>query len=75
MNASDNTVEDIHFEDYWDGIQIAEVSGSTVGNVVVSNITGSGSGCDGCYAPPQNIVHICGGNPVPSGGGGAEDAR
>jgi hypothetical protein len=65
VNASNNTIEDIHFENFWDGIQIGDVA-STVGNIVVSNVTGADNG-----AQPQNIVHICGSNPAASGAGGA----
>jgi hypothetical protein len=58
VNASSNTVEDLHFELYWDGVQIGDVpSGTAVANVVVSNVV---TGEDGTMQNPQNTVHICG---------------
>jgi len=65
VNASNNTVEDVHFENFWDGIQIDDTT-TTIGNIFVANVTGGDSG-----AQPQNVVHICGSKPAPSGGGGA----
>lgn len=57
VNASNNTIENLHFELFWDGIQIGDVpSGETVANVVVSNAAG-GEDNNGSV---QNIVHICG---------------
>ena len=59
VNASNNTVEDLHFERFWDGVQIGDVpSGTTVANVVVSNAAGGEDG--GGVKQIQNIVHICG---------------
>jgi len=66
VNASNNSVEDVHLEGFWDGIRIGDTSGA-VGNIAISNVTaaygGVGSG------PVQNAVHICGsyqqtGNPL-----------
>jgi len=59
VNASNNTVEDVHIEHFWDGVQIGNSSGKIVANVVVSNAAG---GEDGIKPPSpiQNIVHICG---------------
>jgi hypothetical protein len=65
VNWSNNTVEDIHFEGFWDGIEVAENSSNTVGNVLISNITGAESG----NGVTLNTVHICG--PHPNSGEGA----
>jgi hypothetical protein len=59
IQASNNTVEDVHIESFWDGVQIGALpGGSAVNNVFVANVTGhpngSGSG------PVTNAVHICG---------------
>lgn len=56
VNASNNTLEDLHFETFWDGVQIGNI-GSAVSNVVVSNVTG---GTNGSGVAMQNVVHICG---------------
>jgi hypothetical protein len=58
VNASNNTIEDIHIEAYWDGIEVG-LSG-TVSNVVVSNVTGTETG--NISAPTKNTVHLCGGH-------------
>lgn len=57
INASNNSIEDIHTEGFYDGVEVGNAS-SPVSNILVSNFTVSnGSG---------NVVHICG--PVtPSG--------
>jgi hypothetical protein len=58
VNASNNTIEDVHLETFYDGIQIGNVaSPSVVGNVVVSNVDAANNGS----GPVQNVVHICGG--------------
>jgi hypothetical protein len=63
VNASNNSIEDVHLEGFWDGIEIGNTgSGSTVGNTVVSNVTSGVSGA----GPVINTVHICGNNPPPS---------
>ena len=41
INASNNSIEDAHLELYWDGIEVGNISGGTVSNVVISNVTGS----------------------------------
>lgn len=62
VNASNNSVEDVHLEGFWDGIRIGDTSivgGDTstpVGNIVISNVTSSSS-MNGLV---QNAVHICG---------------
>jgi hypothetical protein len=57
VNASNNTIEDIHIEAYWDGIEVG-LSGS-VSNVLVSNVTGAETENIN-NAPTQNTVHLCG---------------
>jgi hypothetical protein len=58
VNASNNTVEDIHVETFWDAVQIGDVASTmtTVSNVLLSNVVGGNNGS----GPVQNIVHICG---------------
>jgi hypothetical protein len=55
VNASNNTVENIHIEGFWDGIEVGETT-NAVGNVVIANITGAFGGSG--YV--NNVVHICG---------------
>jgi hypothetical protein len=58
INASNNTIEDVHLEAFWDGIEIGDVaSGVSVGNVVVSAVLGGG---DNHYGYLTNMVHVCG---------------
>jgi hypothetical protein len=69
VNASNNSIEDVHVEAFWDGIEVADAT-SAVGNVVISNVTGSASQSSGtgkCEPPTGgnncrviNTVHICG---------------
>ena len=69
VNASNNTVEDLHFERYWDGVEIGNVpSAGVVTGVVVSNANG---GEDRYPQPIENIVHICGSISSSSGNEGA----
>jgi hypothetical protein len=60
VNASNNSIEDVHVEGFWDALEIGSGTGTgNVGNIVVSNINGSSSGgCSSCYV--VNVVHICG---------------
>jgi hypothetical protein len=71
VNASNNTLEDIHFEAFWDAIEVGNTSSATpVSNVVISNVTGSPSDTEStCTQQPSgnlcqvhNVVHICGPN-------------
>jgi hypothetical protein len=57
LNASNNTVNDVHVEAFWDGVDIGTVAG-TIANVGVLNIDGSQNTTRG---PVTNLVHICGG--------------
>jgi hypothetical protein len=60
VNASNNTIEDVHIEAFWDGVEIGDVpSPSSVSNIVLSNIFG---GYDGSSGWVTNTVHICGRN-------------
>jgi hypothetical protein len=57
VNASNNTIEDVHIESFWDGFEVG-LSG-TVSNVLISNVTGTMTGTVG---PTENTVHLCGTN-------------
>jgi hypothetical protein len=59
VNASNNSIEDVHIESFWDGIEVGNLSG-TVANVLLSNITGTTTGTRGFTT---NTVHLCGANP------------
>jgi hypothetical protein len=68
VNASNNTLEDIHVEAFWDGIEVGNTT-SSVGNVVISNVNGSQTDSQGTciqqgvnYCQVHNAVHICGPN-------------
>ena len=68
VNASNNSIEDVHIEAFWDGIQVGPSSSATVANVLLSNITGTTTGSGETAAPTTNTVHLCGANPWgPSG--------
>jgi hypothetical protein len=62
VNASNNSIDDVHVESFWDGIEVGNTT-SQVGNIIISNITGSSTG--GCQqdCPTTNTVHICGIHP------------
>jgi hypothetical protein len=61
VNASNNSVEDVHVEAFWDGIEVGNIT-APVGNVLISNVTGSES--QNCSNKSDcrviNVVHICG---------------
>jgi hypothetical protein len=63
VNASNNSIEDVHIEAFWDGIEVGNTSTTQpIGNIVVSNVTGSESNdCSPCQV--TNVVHICGQHP------------
>jgi hypothetical protein len=58
VNASNNSISDVHFEGFYDGIEVGDTS-AYVGNVTISNINGGTSAGNG---PVTNVVHICGPN-------------
>jgi hypothetical protein len=61
VNASSNSIEDVHVEGFWDAIEIGNVAApAVVGNVLVSNVTGGFNG--GGAGPVTNVAHICGPN-------------
>jgi hypothetical protein len=61
IQASNNTVEDVHIESFWDGVQIGALpGGSAVNNVFVANVTAHPNGS--ASGPVTNAVHICGNN-------------
>lgn len=62
VQASGNSIADVHNEGFWDGIQIgAAGSTTTIGGILVSNITSGNSGSGG--GAVTNSVHICGTHP------------
>ena len=65
VNASNNSLEDVHIEAFWDGIEVG--TSGTVANVLLSNITGTTTGSGDTAAPTKNTVHLCGGNSLDSG--------
>jgi hypothetical protein len=54
VNTSNNSISDVHVENFWDGIEVGDI-GSQVSNVVISNVTSGRS-----QANVTNSVHICG---------------
>jgi hypothetical protein len=60
VNASNNSIEDVHVEAFHDGVQIGSLSSSTgaISNILISNVTASSGANQGFV---QNVVHICGG--------------
>jgi hypothetical protein len=62
VNASNNTIEDVHIESFWDGIQVApSPPQNPVANVLISNVTGTTTG-NGTGGATKNTVHLCGPN-------------
>jgi len=60
VNASNNSLEDIHIEAFWDGIDVGNTT-RPVANVMLSNITGVTTGnINNGYT--TNLVHLCGAN-------------
>jgi hypothetical protein len=56
VNASNNSIEDVHIESFYDGVQIGDTS-SAVSNIFISNVQASTTnGCAGVI----NAVHVCG---------------
>jgi hypothetical protein len=56
VNASNNTVEDVHTEGFYDSVELGPVA--NVGNIIVSNVTGGNSAA----GATTNTIHICGPN-------------
>jgi len=54
LDASNNTIEDIHFEGFWDGIQVGD-SAAANGNTIF-NVDGASS----AHGNITTVVHICG---------------
>jgi len=61
VNASNNTVEDVHIEGFFDGVEVGDTT-TAVGNIFLGDITGGFSG----NGRTRNTIHICGSN-FPSG--------
>jgi hypothetical protein len=55
VNASNNSIENVFMQAFWDGIEIGNIT-SAVGNVVISNVEGA----TGTLGGVMNTVHICG---------------
>jgi hypothetical protein len=65
VNASNNSIEDVHVESYWDGIQVGPSppqNSPVVANVLISNVTGGTTG-NATGGATTNTVHLCGANP------------
>jgi hypothetical protein len=63
VNASNETIEDVHIESFWDGIEVGVSAVGTPGtatNVTLSNIAGSETGSSGYTT---NTIHLCGNHP------------
>jgi hypothetical protein len=56
VNASNNSVEDVHAEGFSDVVEVGDVSTGSIANVTLTNINGHSSGFGGI----TNVVHICG---------------
>ena len=62
VNASNNTIKDVHIESFWDGIQVGpSPPANLVGNVLISNVTGATT-TNATGGPTTNTVHLCGPN-------------
>jgi hypothetical protein len=62
VNASNNSIEDVHVESYWDGIQVGPSppqNSPVVANVLISNVTGGTTG-NNTGGATTNTVHLCG---------------
>jgi len=59
VNGSNNSIEDIHIESFYDGVGLGNTNSSAIGNIFVSNIeAGDTFGCtNGAVA---NAVHVYG---------------
>lgn len=72
VNASNNSIEDVHIESFWDGVEIGGTTSAPIGNVLLSNVDGATKGDNGnCdngnpTEPIVNLIHLCGLN-VPTG--------
>jgi len=65
VNAGNNSIEDVHVESYWDGIQVGPSppqNSPVVANVLISNVTGGTTG-NATGGATTNTVHLCGANP------------
>jgi hypothetical protein len=70
VNASNNTLRDIHVEAFWDGIEVGDTA-QNVGNIVISNVFVSPSQGSCIHGKVTNAIHICGPNPNSISGFGA----
>jgi hypothetical protein len=66
VNASNNSIEDVHVEGYWDGIEVGQLNTATVANILISNVTGTTSGSGSNARATKNTVHLCGPSPLGS---------
>jgi hypothetical protein len=59
VNASSNSLEDIHVEAFWDGVEVGDTS-SSIDNITVANVLVSKSEDCSSAGGVTNAVHICG---------------
>jgi len=59
VNGSNNSIEDIHVEAFYDGVGLGNTTSSPIGNLFVSNVTG-GVSCPNGTVSVMNAVHIYG---------------
>jgi hypothetical protein len=57
LDASNTTIEDVHIEGFWDGIQVGDIATAT--NNTIANVQGSSTGSG---VKVNTVVHICGPN-------------
>ncbi|HWY53741.1 MAG TPA: hypothetical protein VNZ03_04720 [Terriglobales bacterium] len=55
LDASNNTIEDVHFEGFWDGIEVGD-SAAAKGNTII-NVHGAS---DKYHGNITTVVHVCG---------------
>jgi hypothetical protein len=62
VNASNNSIEDVHVESFYDGVGLGNTNSSPVGNIFVSNINGGYSGQQNVctHGGVTNAVHVYG---------------
>jgi hypothetical protein len=56
VNAANNSIEDVHIESFYDGIEVGDTT-NAVGNVTITNVTSAFS-----LSRVVNTVHLCGPN-------------
>ncbi|MGA8733066.1 MAG: hypothetical protein WB558_04010 [Terriglobales bacterium] len=59
VNGSNNSIEDVHVESFYDGVGLGNTNSSAIGNILVSNIQG-GDTANCTNGGVANAVHIYG---------------